>query len=69
MIVFIWFVLAGLERFAVEFLRRNNPVVLGLTQAQLLSLAMIAVGAVGLAFLWSNKDASRPADVPVAARP
>ena len=43
----IYLVLAGPERFLVEFLRRNDAVFLGLTQAQLLSLAMIAVGAAG----------------------
>ena len=36
--------LAGAERFLVEFIRRNDHVVLGLTQAQLISLAMIAGG-------------------------
>jgi prolipoprotein diacylglyceryltransferase len=33
----------------VEFIRRNDAVLLGLTQAQLLSLAMIAVGSAWLA--------------------
>ena len=40
--------LAGLERLLVEFVRRNEDVVLGLTQAQLLSVAMVAVGAAWL---------------------
>jgi phosphatidylglycerol:prolipoprotein diacylglycerol transferase len=43
-----WFVLAGIERFLVEFLRTNQPVLLGLTQAQLLSLGMVAIGLAGL---------------------
>jgi phosphatidylglycerol:prolipoprotein diacylglycerol transferase len=42
----IYLVLAGTERFAVEFIRRNDHVLLGLTQAQLISLAMVA-GAAG----------------------
>ncbi len=41
----VYLFLAGLERFLVEFVRRNEPVVAGLTEAQLLSLAMIIVGA------------------------
>ena len=41
----IYLVLAGAERFLVEFIRRNDHVLLGLTQAQLISLAMIAGGA------------------------
>jgi phosphatidylglycerol:prolipoprotein diacylglycerol transferase len=44
----IYLVLAGLERLLVEFVRRNEDVVLGLTQAQLLSVAMIVVGAAWL---------------------
>ncbi len=50
----IYLVLAGTERFLVEFLRRNDHVLLGLTQAQLLSLAMIAAGAA-----WLTVKASR----------
>lgn len=38
--------LSGLSRFLVEFLRINDPVVLGLTQPQLWALVSIAVGVV-----------------------
>jgi phosphatidylglycerol---prolipoprotein diacylglyceryl transferase len=38
--------LAGIERFLVEFIRRNEDGALGLTQAQWLSLAMILVAGV-----------------------
>jgi phosphatidylglycerol:prolipoprotein diacylglycerol transferase len=48
-LVFLWFVLAGVERFLVEFLRTNTPVLLGLTEAQLISVGMVVVGALGLA--------------------
>ena len=50
----IYLVLAGTERFLVEFLRRNDHVLLGLTQAQLISLAMIAGGTA-----WLTVKASR----------
>jgi phosphatidylglycerol---prolipoprotein diacylglyceryl transferase len=40
----IYLVLAGVERLLVEFIRRNEDALLGLTEAQLLSLAMIVVG-------------------------
>ena len=40
----IYLVYAGAERFLVEFLRRNHEVALGLTAAQLESLAMMAGG-------------------------
>lgn len=44
----IYLIYAGAERFLVEFIRRNSAVALGLTAAQLESLAMILVGAIGL---------------------
>src|SRR4051794_29185921 len=44
-------VLGGLERFLVEFVRRNEHVVLGLTAAQLESLAMFVAGAIWLAVI------------------
>jgi phosphatidylglycerol---prolipoprotein diacylglyceryl transferase len=46
-----YLVLAGTERFLVEFLRRNHAVALGLTAAQLESLAMIAAGAIWIAIV------------------
>ena len=47
----LYLVLAGIERLLIELIRRNDSVVLGLTQAQLISLAMIAGGAVLIARL------------------
>jgi phosphatidylglycerol:prolipoprotein diacylglycerol transferase len=44
----LWLVLSGLERVLVEFVRRNEAVALGLTQPQLVSLAMMAAGAIWL---------------------
>jgi phosphatidylglycerol:prolipoprotein diacylglycerol transferase len=46
-----YFVLGGLERFSIEFLRINPIVAFGLSGAQLISLAMIAGGAVWLVWL------------------
>src|SRR5215207_86804 len=45
----LYLIFAGGERFLVEFIRRNDSVVAGLTLAQLLSLAMLAGGAAMLA--------------------
>lgn len=45
----LYLLLAGLERFLVEFIRRNEDVALGLTQAQLFSVAMVIAGVVWLA--------------------
>lgn len=49
MLFALYLVLAGLERLLVEFVRRNDAVLAGLTLAQLISLAMIAAGSVWIA--------------------
>jgi phosphatidylglycerol:prolipoprotein diacylglycerol transferase len=41
----IYLVLAGAERLLVEFIRRNEAILLGLTQPQLISVAMVVAGA------------------------
>ena len=61
----LWAVFAGTERFLVEFLRRNEEVVAGLTQPQLISIAMILAG--GTWFVTHRGPA--PAAEPAAARP
>lgn len=38
----------GLERFLIEFLRTNKPVLVGLTEAQVMSVVLILAGAVVL---------------------
>ena len=45
----LWAVLAGIERFMIEFIRRNDAVVAGLTQPQLISLVMIVAGGAWIA--------------------
>src|ERR1700752_5382342 len=50
----IYLVLAGAERFLIEFIRRNDAVFLGLTQAKLISLGMIAAGAAWIALKASR---------------
>lgn len=64
----IYLVGAGLERFLVEFIRRNDEVLVGLTAAQLESLALVVAGAIWLAVLYAKHgrltaagDGSRPA--------
>jgi len=61
----LWAVLAGAERFLVEFIRRNDEVVAGLTQPQLISIAMMVAGG---AWIATHRGlASAPAGA--AARP
>ncbi len=55
----LYLLLAGSERFLVEFIRRNDDVAIGLTQAQLISVAMIVAG--GLWLLLASRRTPRPA--------
>ena len=43
-LMFAYAILAGIERFLVEFIRTNPPVALGLTQQQWIAIAMVVVG-------------------------
>lgn len=52
----LYLVLAGSERFLVEFIRRNEDVLLGLTLAQVLSVAMIVAGVAWLATKWNRGE-------------
>lgn len=56
----VYLLLAGTERFLVEFVRRNEAVVAGLTEAQVMSLAMIVVGS----FWFASKRGSGPTPAP-----
>ena len=55
----LYLVLAGAERLLVEFIRRNEDVALGLTQAQLISVGMILAG--GIWLLLARRGGPRPA--------
>jgi phosphatidylglycerol:prolipoprotein diacylglycerol transferase len=54
-----YLVLAAVGRFAVEFLRVNPRVALGLSEAQLIAVALAAVG--GVCWLWARRS---PAPAP-----
>src|SRR5215212_2550803 len=54
----LYLILAGLERFLVEFIRRNDAVVAGLTVPQLFSVAMFAGGT---ALVLARRHVPRPA--------
>ena len=56
--------LAGTERFLVEFLRRNESVLGGLTEAQLFSLVMFAAGVTWLVVAARGGGLRAPGDVP-----
>ncbi len=44
----LYLVLAGLERFLIEFIRINPRILFGLSEAQLISIVLIAIGFWGL---------------------
>ncbi len=54
----IYLMIAGVERFLVEFIRRNDDVAAGLTFAQLIALAMLALG---VAIVAVRRDVPHPA--------
>jgi phosphatidylglycerol---prolipoprotein diacylglyceryl transferase len=58
----LYLLLAGAERFLVEFLRRNERVAAGLTVAQFIALAMMLVGGA-----WLLRLRQRSAAMPAAA--
>jgi phosphatidylglycerol:prolipoprotein diacylglycerol transferase len=59
----LYLVIAGAERFLIEFIRRNEDVALGLTAAQLESLSLFVVGAVWL-FLVGRRGGLMRNDAP-----
>ena len=66
-LIFVYAILAGIERFLVEFVRTNEPVLLGLTQQQWIAIGMIIVGIV---FTWyfATRGRLRPAIDPATGR-
>ncbi len=61
MLFALYLVLTGAERLLVEFIRRNDEVFLGLTQPQLISVAMIFVGGGWIAVRIRRGDFRAPA--------
>jgi len=63
----IYLMYAGTERFLVEFLRANERVAMGLTEAQFLSLAMIMAGLGWILTVWRRDGTlARPAEQQLA---
>jgi phosphatidylglycerol---prolipoprotein diacylglyceryl transferase len=52
-----YLMLAGAERFTVEFLRLNERVLLGLSEAQLISIVLIITGAAGFRMMRAKINA------------
>lgn len=56
-----YFVLSGLARFLVEFVRINTPAVFGLTQPQLWSLLLVVIGAIIVGYQGFGQRRPTPA--------
>jgi phosphatidylglycerol:prolipoprotein diacylglycerol transferase len=65
-VVALYCVLSGLERFLVEFIRRNREIVAGLTAPQLESIGLMILGAIWLALMMRGRGLD---GLRVAARP
>jgi len=66
-LLWLYFILGGMARFAVEFVR-INPVYAGLTEAQWTSIALVAIGIWRLAAGAKGEHAAAPARAPRTAR-
>lgn len=63
-LIFIYLMFAGVERFLVEFVRTNPVAALGLTQQQFISIFLFIIGAAGT---WWFLRHGRPLREPYAA--
>jgi phosphatidylglycerol:prolipoprotein diacylglycerol transferase len=52
----VYLIMSGTARFLVEFIRLNPRILFGLSEAQLISIVIVAVGVTGLWVLSRKKD-------------
>jgi len=55
----LYLMLAGLERLMIEFIRLNPKLFFGLSEAQLISVILIAAGVIGYYYFTKKKDLKR----------
>jgi phosphatidylglycerol:prolipoprotein diacylglycerol transferase len=53
----LYLILAGAERFGIEFIRLNPRILLGLTEAQIIAAVLILAGLIGLRILPKKSTA------------
>lgn len=56
----MYLVCSGVSRFLIEFIRINPRILLGLSEAQVISLFMICIGAIGMRILTNRKMQANP---------
>ncbi len=52
----LYLLFAGVERISIEFIRLNPRLLFGLSEAQLISIVLIVVGAIGFNYFTINND-------------
>jgi len=50
-VFFLYFIFNGCARFAIEFIRINDPVAFGMTQAQIIAIFFVLTGVLGLVLI------------------
>lgn len=55
----VYLILAGLERFSIEFIRINPRILFGLSEAQIVAVLLIISGLYGFYYFTINKDLKR----------
>lgn len=55
----VYLMLAGLERLMIEFIRLNPRLLFGFSEAQLISIILIAAGVIGYCYFTMKKDLKR----------
>jgi phosphatidylglycerol---prolipoprotein diacylglyceryl transferase len=61
----LYFIFAGIERFSIEFIRLNDRLLFGLTEAQLISVLLILIGAAGYYYFVNNKSLKKFVPAPL----
>lgn len=64
----VYLMLAGLERFSIEFIRLNPRILFGLSEAQIVAAIMIIAGGLGFYYYTKNKDLKRFEPVPFSKK-
>lgn len=60
----VYLMLAGLERFSIEFIRLNPRILFGLSEAQIVSAILMLCGLFGFFYFTKHKDLKRYEPVP-----
>ncbi len=54
-LVMLYFILSSLSRFLVEFIRLNPRILMGLSQAQIISIVIFTIGMTGFIYLTKQR--------------